>query len=393
MTLNWLLVFLPIGIGLNWYGASPILVFLTSALAIVPLAGLMGDATEALAKFLGPTIGGLLNATLGNAPEIIISSFALHAGLVDIVKSSLTGSIIGNLLLGLGVAFFAGGIKHRRNQRFDTHATRTTTALLTLASFGLIIPAAFQFSASASRTISLEVAALLFLVYLASLVAIFVTRKPVIGKEGVKANLKEKEERPDEAEDQSETGWSRNKALGILAAVTIALAIMSEILTGAPRARLRGLAPDAPVCRGLLAGPGRKRRRALQCHSVCPQGPDGPVHRNHGGRQHPGGSGRRSRAGVSGSDHGPEHGPDLFPARADRDRDGNLSNAKPDVRRRVELAGRIDAHRRLRHVRNWVFPPPQDRSAQSANRSPGRRGAAVIDARSQLRPAAASFPL
>ena len=73
MSLNWLLVFLPIGIGLNWFGASPILVFLTSALAIVPLAGLMGDATEALARFLGPTVGGLLNATLGNAPEIIIS--------------------------------------------------------------------------------------------------------------------------------------------------------------------------------------------------------------------------------------------------------------------------------------------------------------------------------
>ncbi len=233
MTLNWLLVFLPIGIGLNWFGANPILVFLASALAIVPLAGLMGDATEALAKFLGPTVGGLLNASLGNAPEIIISGFALHAGLVNVVKSSLTGSIIGNLLFGLGVAFFVGGIKHRRNQRFDPEVTRMTTALLTLATFGLIIPAATRFSASASRTISREVAALLFVVYLASLVAIFVNRKSVIGKEGVRANLKEKKERPDEAEDQSETGWSRNKALGILAAVTVALAIMSEILTGA----------------------------------------------------------------------------------------------------------------------------------------------------------------
>src|SRR5271166_3355884 len=77
MSLNWLLVFLPIGIGLHWFGADPILVFLSSALAIIPLAGLMGDATEALAKVLGPTIGGLLNATLGNAPEIIISGFAL----------------------------------------------------------------------------------------------------------------------------------------------------------------------------------------------------------------------------------------------------------------------------------------------------------------------------
>ncbi len=233
MSLNWLLIFLPIGIGLNWFGANPILVFLTSALAIVPLAGLMGDATEALAEFLGPTVGGLLNATLGNAPEIIISGFALHAGLVSMVKSSLTGSIIGNLLFGLGLAFFAGGIKHRRNQQFDPTAARMTTALLTLATFGLIIPAATRFSASASRAISLEVAGLLFLVYLASLVAIFVGRKSVIGKEGVKANLKERLERPDECEDHPEPGWSRNKALGVLAAVTIALAIMSEILTGA----------------------------------------------------------------------------------------------------------------------------------------------------------------
>src|ERR1700693_5520081 len=100
MNLNWLLVFIPIGVGLDWFGAPSILVFLASALAIVPLAGLMGDATEALARLLGPTVGGLLNASLANAPEIIISGFALHAGLVNMVKSSLTGSIIGNLLLG-----------------------------------------------------------------------------------------------------------------------------------------------------------------------------------------------------------------------------------------------------------------------------------------------------
>ena len=75
MNLNWLLVFVPVSVGLNWMGANPVLVFLTSALAIIPLAGLMGDATEVLATYLGPTVGGLLNATLGNAPEIIISSF------------------------------------------------------------------------------------------------------------------------------------------------------------------------------------------------------------------------------------------------------------------------------------------------------------------------------
>jgi Ca2+:H+ antiporter len=233
MSLNWLLVFIPIGVGLNWFGASPILVFLVSALGIVPLTRLMGEATEALAEDLGPTVGGLLNATLGNAPEMIIAGFALHAGLVRMVKSSLTGSIIGNLLFGVGLSFFLGGIKHGRPQEFEPRAARVTTALLTLASFGLIIPAATQFGGLAVRSISREVAGVLFVVYLASLVAILVSRRSVFGKEGVKANLKVRQERPDEAEAPSETGWSRNKALSILAVVVIALAIMSEVLTGA----------------------------------------------------------------------------------------------------------------------------------------------------------------
>jgi Ca2+:H+ antiporter len=233
MSLNWLLVFIPIALGLDWFGAGPILVFLASALAIVPLARLMGDATEALARFLGPTVGGLLNATLGNAPEIIIASFALHAGLVSMVKSSLTGSILGNLLFGVGVSFFAGGMKYRRNQTFDPEATRMTTALLTLASFGLLVPAVTQYSASAVRSISRETAVVLFVVYLGSLVAIFANRKPLIGKEAVKAELEEKAERPDEVREAPEAGWSRNKAVVVLAAVTVALAIMSEVLTGA----------------------------------------------------------------------------------------------------------------------------------------------------------------
>lgn len=231
MRLRWLLFFLPIGIGLSWFGANPIVVFLTSALAIVPLVKLMGDATEVLARYLGPTAGGLLNATLGNAPEIIISGFALHRGLVGMVKSSLTGSIIGNLLFGVGAAFLAGGIKYRRNQTFDPRAARMSSALLTLASFGLIIPAVTDFSSTAARAISLEVSAVLFLVYLASLAAIFVKQKPVIGKEGVQANLKEQDARPDEAESRDEPRWSRKIAIGILGAVTLGLAVMSEILT------------------------------------------------------------------------------------------------------------------------------------------------------------------
>jgi Ca2+:H+ antiporter len=241
MGLNWLLVFIPIALGLDWFGANPLLVFLTAALAIVPMAALMGDATEALAHDLGPTLGGLLNATLGNAPELIIATFALRAGLVDIVKSSLTGSILGNLLFGLGAAFLVGGLKHRRWQQFDPKSTRITTALLTLVSLGLIIPAVSQFSTSAARSISRETAAVLFVVYLGSLVAIFVNRQPLIGKDGVKASLKEQDERPDEVEGPDEPRWSRRKSVTVLTVVTLGLAVMSEILTGALQPASQGL--------------------------------------------------------------------------------------------------------------------------------------------------------
>ena len=247
MKLNWLLVFIPVAIVFAWLKVNPILLFAVSALAIVPLAGLMGDATEALSEHLGPTVGGLLNATLGNAPEIIISLFALQRGLIGIVKSSLTGSIIGNLLLGLGVSMFAGGVKVKM-QTFDPRVARINGALLVLASFALIIPAIYRTSPAGAvdpgRHVSLEIAVILFLVYLSSLIFTLVTHKALLGKAGVKAEKKEAGE-PTAEVDADEIGWSRNQALAILAAVTIALAFMSEILTGAvgPAATKMGLTP------------------------------------------------------------------------------------------------------------------------------------------------------
>ena len=245
--MNWLLVFVPIAIALDWFNFGPIVVFAASALAIVPLAGLMGDATEALAVYLGPTLGALLNATLGNAPEIIISLFALNRGLIGIVKSSLTGSIIGNLLLGLGLSMVAGGLKVK-TQTFDPRVARINGALLVLAAFGLIVPAIYRMGpagdVAASRHVSLEISAILFLVYLGSLVFTFVTDKPVVGKSGVMAEKIETGV-PKEECYEDEVGWSRNKALAILAAVTVTLAIMSEVLTGAiePAAEVMGLTP------------------------------------------------------------------------------------------------------------------------------------------------------
>lgn len=231
MHLNWLILLVPVAFLLDWYGASPILIFFISALAIVPLAGLMGEATEALAVFLGPTVGGLLNATLGNAPEIIISAFALHAGLVTMVKSSLTGSLIGNLLFGLGLSFFAGGLKLGRVQHFEARAVRMMTALLTLASFALIIPAVTQLNERALQSTSRETALVLLLCYFAYLVSMFTNRNQIIGKEGVKAQLDEAHRRPDEVHEHPVAGWTPTNATVVLTLVTVGLAAMSEVLT------------------------------------------------------------------------------------------------------------------------------------------------------------------
>ena len=243
MSLNWLLAFIPIAIGLKWFGANPILVFGASALSIMPLAELMGSATEALSKTLGEAIGGLLNASLNNAPDIIIAGFALHQGLVPIVKASLTGSIVSNLLFGLGLAMFAGGLNHR-TQSFNPNAAHIVGALMTLASFGLIIPAVFQFSAASDREISREIAGILFLVYLASLAYTLLTSKAALGKDAVKAELKESGARPDEVEEPGR-GMNRNQAIGLLAVVTVALAVMSEVMSGAiePAAKSLSLTP------------------------------------------------------------------------------------------------------------------------------------------------------
>jgi Ca2+:H+ antiporter len=241
MKRNWLLVFIPVALGLWWGRATSILVFVTSALAIVPLAGLMGDATEALARYLGACWGGLLNASLGNAPEIIISLFALHQGLVPIVKASITGSIVGNLLLGLGISMFTGGLKHGK-QTFDRSIASMNAGLLTLAAFGMIIPAVFHYSKSApTRGISLHIAGVMALVYTASMIYTIITNRPVMGKEAVQAELPAEETKP----DPTEPVWSRNQALGMLALVTIALAIMSEVLTDTiqPAADAMGLTP------------------------------------------------------------------------------------------------------------------------------------------------------
>jgi len=238
-----LLAFVPLaaaGAALEWSG---LVVFACAALAIVPLAGIMGRATEALAARLGAGVGGLLNATFGNAAELIIALMALHRGLHDVVKASLTGSIIGNILLVLGLAILAGGVG-REKQTFERSAAAAGATLLALAAVGLLVPALFHIVAhealrdggitlqhehAIEHGLSLEISVVLFASYLLSLVFSLRTHRHLYGA----LQLPE----PDTSAP------SPRRALLSLIAATALVAWMSEVLVGAvePASRSLGL--------------------------------------------------------------------------------------------------------------------------------------------------------
>lgn len=248
---NGLLLAIPAALVLRGLDANSILVFVVSLLAIYPLAELMAEATEALAATLGPTLGGLLNASLNNAPEIIIALFALKNGLGEVVKASITGSILVELLFGLGLAMFMGGLKHGP-QRFNVEAIQINAGLLTLCAFGLIIPAVFHLSSPvAEEELSREISFILLLVYAANLGStLFRTKEMPAGS--VSRTV------PDE-EESGVVGhtWSQGKAAGVLVVATLVLAVMSEVVTDAlePTSKQLGL---SDVFSGiiLLAGAG-----------------------------------------------------------------------------------------------------------------------------------------
>src|SRR4051812_25939311 len=173
--MNWLLLFVPVAIALRFWPAisNPTALFICSAIAIIPVASWIGRATEALATRMGEGAGALLNATFGNAAELIIAGIALSRGLTNVVKASITGSIIGNILLVLGLSVLAGGTRFSE-QRFNRTAARTSVISLSLAAIALIIPTVFHLAAAATPTgwsqatehrLSLALAVVLFLTY------------------------------------------------------------------------------------------------------------------------------------------------------------------------------------------------------------------------------------
>jgi Ca2+:H+ antiporter len=228
-----LLVFVVVAVLASFLGWNPILVFVFSGLAMVPLAGLMGEATEALATHTGPRIGGLLNATLGNAAELIITIVAIREGVVnpavreqllELVRASLTGSILGNILLVLGFSILLGGLKHGV-QKFDRSHAGINATMLMLAVAALIIPSIFGHSIDAVNHqaveyLSLGVAGVMIALYILSLV--FQLRRPV---------GKVQDERVHKGKPAARH-WSVPVALAVLLGATALIAWMSEILVG-----------------------------------------------------------------------------------------------------------------------------------------------------------------
>ena len=237
-SLNWLLIFVPVAFVLRFVPGlyNPTALFICSCLAIIPLAGWMGRATEHLAEHLGQGVGGLLNATFGNAAELIIALFALSKGLTGVVKASITGSIIGNILLVLGLSFVLGGIKHEKQQFNRTAASISATAL-TLAAIALIIPTIFHMAAgqvpveqggwtpAQEQNRSLAIAIVLFLTYAATMVFTLVTHKSLFAGHGSHDG--------EGAGKEAHATWSVTKAVTVLVIATVFVAMTSEFLVGA----------------------------------------------------------------------------------------------------------------------------------------------------------------
>ena len=225
--LNVLLLAIPAAIVLHFTGGSAFLIFLFAAIGIIPLAGILGDSTEALSERAGPTVGGILNATMGNATELIIAFFALRAGHIEVVKASLTGSIIGNLLLVLGLAIIAGGW-NRQRQSFSRVAAGANTTMLFLAVAALVMPAVFDLAVYGSlrhqdsriEQLSLWTSGVLIVIYGISFLFALKTHKALFTPH-------------EETEPAHASGrMSQKRAFGSMTLATLLIAYLSEMLVG-----------------------------------------------------------------------------------------------------------------------------------------------------------------
>lgn len=229
-----MLVLVPVALFLEYtHTGGPTTIFLVSALALIPLAGLLGRATEEAAVYTGPKIGALLNATLGNAAELIITIIALREGLIDVVKASIAGSIIGNILVVLGLSLFLGGLKHG-TQVFDAKTAGTNATMMALAVVALSIPAVFALGPPGTRPTEQNIALLsdglaIVLIVVYAMYILF--------------SLRQESPEAESREGHAPPTMKLQTALGLMAASTVGVVFMSEVLVGAiePAAEQWGL--------------------------------------------------------------------------------------------------------------------------------------------------------
>jgi Ca2+:H+ antiporter len=224
-----MLLFLPLSIAAHFLEWGETVVFVTAALAIIPLAAFMGTATEEIAIVVGPNLGGLLNATFGNATELILALVALNGGLISVVKATITGSIISNLLLVMGFSMFLGGLRYKE-QEFQPTVALTNSSLMNLAVISLLVPTAVEYTSSGigENTIQrLSVAVALILIVVYGLTLLFSMKTHAYLFDVGVADLEVEEDTP-EASKPNVALWT-----GILLAVTLGVAIESELLVEA----------------------------------------------------------------------------------------------------------------------------------------------------------------
>lgn len=219
-----LLIFAPIAAGLEFVHADHLVLFVISAIALIPLAKLIGDSTEHLSTHYGPTAGSLLNVTFGNAAEIIISVVAISAGLIDLVKASITGSIIGNILLILGLSVIAGGFRYKE-QTFSRENIGIQSSMLFLAIIGLAVPTILASTILSPlenqvQILSDALAVILLIVYILGIVFTFITHK----------HLFTPPETTQDIQESHGTHWSKKKSFLFLAVSMAGVIVVSEIL-------------------------------------------------------------------------------------------------------------------------------------------------------------------
>jgi Ca2+:H+ antiporter len=236
--LNLLLVAAPVSWWLAWQGGRPTWVFIVAALSLVPAAGLIGSATESLSEHAGPTLGGFLNASFGNAAELIIAIAALRAGHTGVVKASITGSIIGNLLLVFGLSCFVGGLKHG-TQKFNRTSAGTSTVMLFLATVALVMPAVLDLVSFGSLQahpeqvdrLSFWTSIVLLLVYAAGLVFSFSNQQNPL-RRGPAEHARQQNPSGSANDKKPHAVGGVGAAIVLLAAATILTVIEAEILMG-----------------------------------------------------------------------------------------------------------------------------------------------------------------